>query len=94
MLEIHLAANHVHNVAADPDFFTVLAQMDAAGALQRGALGCDIGRLGESCADEPLREARVEAAGDRIFVSAASDERPHLEGRVVAGVMRTEPPLP
>src|SRR5215475_12594851 len=90
MLEIDLAANHVYNIAADPDFFAFLAQMDAPGALQRGALGCDIGRLGEPCPDEPLREASVEAAGDRIFVPAASDECPHLEGRVVAGVMGTD----
>ncbi len=89
-LEIYLTANNVHDAAADPDFFAFLAQMDAAGALEGGALGRDIGRLGESCVDEPLREARVEAAGDRVFVSAASDERSHLEGRVVAYVMRTD----
>ena len=89
-LEIDLAANHVHDVAADPDLFAVLAQMDAAGSLERSALGRDIGRLGESRADEPLREARIQAAGDRVLVSAAADERPHLEGRVVARFMRTD----
>ncbi len=86
-LEIDFADNDVHDVAADPDFFAVLAQMDAAGALEDGALGRDIGRRGESCPDEPLREARVEAAGDRVFVSAVADERPHLEGRVVVDAM-------
>src|SRR4030095_3454719 len=89
-LEIDLAVNNVHDVAADPDFFAFLAQMDGAGALKDSALGRDIGRFCESCADEPLREAGVEAAGDRVFVSAEADERPHLEGRVVAGVMRTD----
>src|SRR5262247_3974412 len=57
-LEIDLAVNNVHDVATDPDVFALLAQMDAAGALEGGALGRDIGRLGESCADEPLCEAR------------------------------------
>src|SRR5262245_66544229 len=71
-LEIDLPTNNVHDVAANPNFFAVLTQMDAAGALESSALGRDIGRLGESCADEPLREARVEAAGDRVFVSAAA----------------------
>src|SRR5438105_4923931 len=73
-LEIDLAVNNVDDVAADPDFLAALAQMDAAGTLEGSALGRNIGRLGESCADEPLREARVEAAGDRVFVSAAADE--------------------
>src|SRR5215510_2651854 len=67
-LEIDLATNDLHDVAADPDFLAVLAQMDAARALEGRALGRDIGRLGESGADEPLREARVKAAGDRMFV--------------------------
>src|SRR5262245_6682540 len=57
LLEIGLAANHVHDIPADPHFFAFLAQIDAPGALERGALGCDIGRLGEPCPDEPLREA-------------------------------------
>src|SRR4029453_3345252 len=86
-LEIDLAVNNVHDVAADPDFFAFLAQMDAAGTREGGPLGRDIGRFCESCADEPLREAGVEAAGDWIFVSAAADERSHLEGRVGAGAM-------
>ena len=38
-LEIDLAVNNVHDVAADPDFFAFLAQMDAAGTLEGGALG-------------------------------------------------------
>jgi hypothetical protein len=58
-LEIELAANDVNDLAADPDVFAVLAQMDAADALEGRALRCDIRRLGESCTDEPLREARI-----------------------------------
>src|SRR5215471_15799868 len=38
-LEIDLAVNNVHDVAADPNFFAFLAQMDAAGTLGGGALG-------------------------------------------------------
>jgi hypothetical protein len=33
-LEIDFAVNKVHDVAADPDFFAILAQMDTAGALE------------------------------------------------------------
>src|SRR5262245_63358247 len=83
-LEIDLPTNNVHDVAANPDFFAVLAQIDAAGALERSTLRRDIGPLGESCGDEPLRDTRVEAAGDWVSVSAGADERSHLEGRVVA----------
>src|SRR5947199_9845614 len=89
-LEIGLTVYNAHDVAPDPDLSAFRAQMDAAGALEGGALGRDIRRFGKSCADEPLCEARVEAAGDRIFVSAGANERPHLEGRVAAGVMRTD----
>src|SRR5215471_19133281 len=69
-----------------------LLQIDAASALEGSALGRDIGRLGEPCTDEPLREARIEASGDGIFVSANAAERPNFEGRVVARVMRTDHP--
>ena len=41
-LEMDLAINDAHDVAADPDFLSVLAQMDAAGAPERGALGRDV----------------------------------------------------
>ena len=76
-LEIDHAVDNGHDVAADPDFFAFLAQMHTAGALEDSALGRNIGRLGESCADEPLREPGVDAAGDRVFISADDDERPH-----------------
>ena len=88
-LKIDLTLNNAHDVAADPNSFVVLAQMDATDALQRGALRRDIRRLGESCTNEPLREAGIEAAGDRIFVTAAY-ERAHLEGSVMVGVIRTD----
>src|SRR5467141_2280889 len=88
-LEADLAVNDVNHVAADPDSIAVFAQVNAAGASKRGPLGCHKGRRGESCPDEPLRKAGVEAAGDRVFVSAATDERAHLEGRIVTGVVRT-----
>jgi len=64
--------------------------VDAADAPERAALGGDVGSGGEPRADEPLREAGVEAAGNRILVSAAADERPHLEGGVVAGLLRAD----
>jgi len=80
---------NAHNVAPDPDLFAFCSQMHSAGALEGGALGRDIWRFGKSRADEPLCEARVEAAGDRIFVPAGPRERSHLECRVVACLMRT-----
>jgi len=82
--------NNVNHIAADPDSIAVFAQVNAAGAPKRGTLGCHIGRRGESCPDEPLRKAGVEAAGDWVFVSAAADERAHLEGRIMTGVVRTD----
>src|SRR5260221_12126070 len=85
----NLAENNVRYIPANPNLFAAPAQMNATRAAERRALGCDIGRLCESGAEQPLRKAGVETAGDRVLVSAAPDERPHLEGRVMAGVMRT-----
>src|SRR5260221_280897 len=42
-----------------------------------------------SSSEEQLANAGFEAAGDRIFVSAAADECAHLESCIVVGVMRT-----
>src|SRR5262245_48215974 len=89
-LQIDLAVNNVHDVATDPDVFDLLAQMDAAGALEGCDLGRGRGRVGQTSADEPRCEARVEAAGDRVFVCAVADECSHLEGRIVPGVMWTD----
>ena len=51
---------------------------------QRRALGRDIARGREAAADQPLRQAGVQAAGDRVFVARLSpDEGAHLELRVV-----------
>src|SRR5436190_11831304 len=87
-LEANLAVNNRDDVAADPDVVAVPAQVDAAGALQRGALRRDVRRLGEPGTDQPLGEARVEAARDRILVSAAADERAYLERGVVTRFLR------
>src|SRR3954471_5239849 len=89
-LEANLAVNNGDDVAADPDVVAVLAQVNAPGALQRRALSSDVRRFGEPGTDQPLREARVEAAGDRILVTAAADERTHLKGGVMTRFVRTD----
>src|SRR5258708_26868607 len=88
-LEIEFAENNVHHVSANPDFFAVLAQMNAARALEHCALSRDIGRLGESRAEEPLRNAGGASARDRIFVAPAADESARLEGPIAVTVRRT-----
>src|SRR5688572_359496 len=69
---LDLAPYHLDDVAAHPHVVAFLAQINPPGPLQRGALRGDIGRRREPGADQPLREARVQASGDRILVSAAA----------------------
>ena len=88
--ESQLAVYHFDYITADPDCLALLAHMNAAGALERRALRCNVGGAGESCGDEPLSEARVEAAGDGILESAGADERTYLERRVVTRFMRAD----
>src|SRR4051794_6896081 len=90
--EIDLAADDLDHVAAHPDVIAVLAQIDAAGAPQRRALRRDIGGLGESRTDQPLRHAGVEAAGHRVLVITAADECAQLERGVVPRLVRTDHP--
>src|SRR5689334_8841490 len=71
------------DVAADPDRIALLRDMDAARAAKHGALGGDVARLGEARADQPLRKAGIEAAGDGIL-GVPRGKRANLELRLVA----------
>jgi len=69
--------------AADPYVVADLLDMHAPGAAERGALTGDVARRGETGADQPLGEAGVQAAGDRILAHAGRrHEGAHLELRL------------
>src|SRR5688500_2895853 len=89
-LHAQLAADYFDDVAADPYVVAIFAQIYAPGALERRTLRSDVGRLGKTRADEPLRQAGIQAAGHGILVSAAANERAHLEGCVVPRLLRAD----
>ena len=58
-------------MAADPDLAcAVLLQINQPGPPQAQALGGDVALWHQALGDQPLRQAGVQAAGDRIFVDA------------------------
>src|SRR4051794_17805576 len=75
-------------VAADPDRAVELLDVDAPGTAQRGALGGDV-RRGQAVAREPLPDAGVETAGDRVLDDTdVRAERPDLDLTLRAGRVR------
>ena len=59
--------------------------MHAPGAAQAGALAGHVLRGGQACANEPLRQGGVQAAGDWVFDQAvvAGEEGAHFEGNAI-----------
>jgi len=70
-------------VAADPDVGPDAIDMDAAGATEHRALARHVVVGRQTGADQPLREAGVQAAGDRILADTdRRHEGTHLELRL------------
>ena len=69
-----------HRLPADPGVGADAIDVDAAGAAERRALARDVVRRRQPGADQPLGEAGVEAAGDRVLRRAERrHEGAHLE---------------
>src|SRR5574340_1795040 len=68
--ELHGAADHLSDIPADPGLAADLLDVDPPGAPEGRALRRDVPRRREPLADEPERQAGVEAPGDRILGNA------------------------
>src|SRR6186997_813162 len=66
------------NLAADPGVAADALDVHAPVSLQHGALARYVALRGNPSADQPQREAGIEATRDRIF-DAASRKGPHFE---------------
>jgi hypothetical protein len=86
-LEIDLTFYAIYDISADPDFVATPSQVNATRSLHRGALCGDVRRWRKSGTNKPLCQTSIQTSGDRIFVSPATDERPHFECSLVARPM-------
>src|SRR4051812_40773064 len=76
--QIDVAADAADAVAADPERRSLTRDADPTGAAEAGALRSDVGFRRAAGADQPLAEAGVEAARDRVFIErGAADEAAH-----------------
>jgi hypothetical protein len=71
---LDLAFDARDRVAADPDIFADLVDMDATGASKSGALACDVAIWRNAGSDQPLSEAGIEAPCDRVLSRPGGDE--------------------
>src|SRR5436190_9539087 len=89
--QIDLAADAADAVAADPERRAFARDADATGAAETGALCSQVAFGRPAGADQPLAEAGVEAAGDRVFVErGTADEAAHFERALAARRMRAD----
>src|SRR6185436_5982843 len=80
LLERNGALDAGDGLAADPDVAADLLDVDAAVAAERGALARDVALGRNAGGDQPLADAGVQAAGDRILLHAfAGNEGADLE---------------